>query len=139
MKTKAAVTADAYLELIKRFPLRPIRSKKQLDEAYAIIDELAISGEAHLSGEQMDYLEVLGNLTTAYEAKRSGDRTAQLTGLEILKHLLDANDLNGSDLGRILGQRALGSKVLNGDREISKANAKALGEHFGLPAETFLR
>jgi antitoxin component HigA of HigAB toxin-antitoxin module len=33
----------------------------------------------------------------------------------------------------------LGSKILRGERSISNANAKALGERFGVPAEIFLR
>lgn len=57
----------------------------------------------------------------------------------MLKHLLEANDLNASDLGRILGQRELGSKLLRRERQISKSHAKTLGERFGLRAEVFLR
>jgi antitoxin component HigA of HigAB toxin-antitoxin module len=64
---------------------------------------------------------------------------ASTTGLDVLKHLLEANDLNASDLGRILGQRELGSKILRGGRQISRSHAKALGKRFALPAETFLR
>lgn len=60
-------------------------------------------------------------------------------GLAILNHLMDANDMNASDLGRLLGHRELGSKILRGEREISKSHAASLGEHFGLPPETFLR
>ena len=47
--------------------------------------------------------------------------------------------LTGSDVGRILGHRELGSNVLRGDRRISRAHAQALGKRFGLPPEVFLR
>jgi len=62
-----------------------------------------------------------------------------VTGLDLVKHLLEANDLTASDLGRILGHRESGSKMLRADRQISKMQAKALGAHFGLQAEMFLR
>jgi antitoxin component HigA of HigAB toxin-antitoxin module len=64
---------------------------------------------------------------------------AAVTGLDVLNHLMDANDMSASDLGRLLGHRELGSKILRGEREISKSHATMLGEHFGLPPETFLR
>jgi antitoxin component HigA of HigAB toxin-antitoxin module len=49
------------------------------------------------------------------------------------------HEMNASDLGRLLGNRELGSKVLRGERNISRSNAKALSAHFALPAKTFLR
>jgi len=64
---------------------------------------------------------------------------ASVSGRDVLNHLMEANDMSASDLGRLLGHRELGSKIVRGEREISKSNAKALGEHFGLPPETFLR
>ena len=65
--------------------------------------------------------------------------TAKITGHAMLLHLMEEHDMNASSLGRLLGHRELGSKIVRGERAISKANAKVLGEHFGLPAETFLR
>jgi HTH-type transcriptional regulator / antitoxin HigA len=130
---------DEYLELVRKFPLKPIRSDRHLREAHKVIDALTKVPEQELTRDQSDYLEVLGNLTDAYESPVMSRETSPVAGLDVLKHLMEANDMSASDLGRVLGQRELGSKVLRGDREISKAHAKSLGKHFGLPAETFLR
>jgi HTH-type transcriptional regulator/antitoxin HigA len=128
-----------YLELVRKFPLRPIRSEVQLRAAHKIIDELTRIPEERLTRDQADYLEVLGDLASAYEDRIMSPEVAPVTGLDVLNHLMDANDMSASDLGRLLGHRELGSKIVRGEREISKSHAKALGEHFGLPPETFLR
>jgi HTH-type transcriptional regulator/antitoxin HigA len=128
-----------YLELVRKFPLRPIRSEVQLRAAHKVIDELTRIPEEKLTRDQADYLEVLGDLASAYEDRIMSPEVAPVTGLDVLNHLMDANDMSASDLGRLLGHRELGSKIVRGEREISKSHAKALGEHFGLPPETFLR
>src|SRR5262249_33997328 len=55
----------AYLALIRRFPLRPIRTEDQLDAAFAIIDELTDRDD--LAAAEDDFLEVLGDLVERYE------------------------------------------------------------------------
>ena len=137
--TKRGTKADQYLELVRKFPLKPIRSDRQLRAAHKVIDELTRHPEETLSDDQKDYLEVLGDLTIAYENRIMSAETASVSGLDILKHLLEANNMTASDLGRLLGNRELGSKILRGQREISKANADALGSRFGLPSHLFLK
>jgi antitoxin component HigA of HigAB toxin-antitoxin module len=137
-KKNAAMTDD-YFALIQRFPLVPIRNGEQLKEAHAMIDDLTRIPPAQLTHGQSEYLEVLGDLALKFESPQMADEIREVSGLDVLKHLVEANDMTASDLGRVLGQRELGSKVLRGDRQISKAHAKALGRRFGLPAETFLR
>lgn len=133
---KGMIQGD-YLTLVRRFPLRPIRSKKELAEAHKIIDALSIRGEDDLSRDELDYLLVLGDQVSRYEDDVAIDEPQ--SGLVLLKHLVEANDLNASDIGRIVGQRELGSKILRGERQISRNHAVALGQHFGLPGEVFLR
>jgi len=136
---KSKPMQDDYFALIQRFPLSPIRNQRQLAQAHAMIDELTRIPEAKLTPGQADYLEVLGDLAAKFENPRMIDQVKNVSGLDVLKHLLEANDLNASDLGRILGQREVGSKLLRGERRISRSHAKTLGDRFGLPAETFLR
>ena len=131
--------AGHYLELDRRFPLRPIRTEERLRAAHKMIDELTKIPEEKLTRDQADYLEVLGDLASAYEDRIMSPEVASVSGLDVLNHLMDANGVSASDLGRLLGHRELGSKILRGEREISKSHAKAVGEDFGLPPETFLR
>lgn len=47
-----------------------------------------------------------------------------------LRFLLESHGMSASDLGRLLGDRALGTRILNGKRELSKAHIKTLAAHF---------
>ena len=40
MKKRPSKAFDAYLHLVRQFPLRPIRSEKELDRAISMIDSL---------------------------------------------------------------------------------------------------
>ncbi len=139
VKISNKIIRNQFLELVQKFPLKPIRTKQQLEAAHEVIDELTRIPEDKLSSDQSDYLEVLGDLTLAYEQKQMEQETAEVDGHKLLLHLMEEHDMNASALGKLLGHRELGSKIVRGEREISKANAKLLGEHFGLPAEIFLR
>lgn len=137
--TKKRTIRDDYLGLIQRFPLAPIRNRQQLKAAHTMIDELTRIPEKKLTRGQSDYLEVLGDLAMKFDGPLMANEVKDVSGLDLLRHLLEENGMSASDLGRMLGQRELGSKVLRGDRQISRSHAKALGERFNLPAETFLR
>jgi HTH-type transcriptional regulator/antitoxin HigA len=139
IKAAKITIADDYLDLVKRFPLVPIRNDRHLKDAHTIIDELSSIGEDNLTEGQLSYLLVLGDLATAYESAAFDEMTKNVGGLDILKHLMEEHGLTGSDIGRIIGQRELGAKVIKGTRQISREHAKLLGKHFGLPAELFLR
>ncbi len=131
--------ADDYLALVMRFPLVPIRNDRHLDVAHAMIDELSIIDEDRLTEGQADDLSVLSDLTEAYEAPILAEMVAGVTGLDVLKAMVEEHGLSGSDVGRIVGHRELGSKLLKGDRRISREHARAFGKRFGLPPEIFLR
>ena len=49
---------------------------------------------------------------------------------DTLTRLLDVHGLTASDLGRLLGNRTLGSAILRGDRDLSKAHILTLAERF---------
>jgi len=40
--------------------------------------------------------------------------------------------MNASDLGRLLGDRAIGAKVMSGSRELSKSHIKVLADRFAV-------
>jgi len=47
---------DRYIELVHRFPLRPLRSDAELEKAIAIIDELVTRDD--LTPGESDYLDI---------------------------------------------------------------------------------
>ena len=48
-----------YLDLVARFPLRPIERDEELDAAIAVVDSLL--AKPRLSKDEDDYLDVLGD------------------------------------------------------------------------------
>jgi len=56
----------------------------------------------------------------------------------MLLHLMEARDLKQANLVGILGASRVVSEVVNGKREISKTQAKALGEFFHVDPGLFI-
>src|SRR5581483_8381453 len=102
---------DDYLELVKRFPLTPIRNDAQYKLAIKMIDELSILDEEKLTAGQADYLLVLTDLVEKFETEHHPIHSDQLSGIESLRYLLSENEMSASDLGRLLGNRQLGSAI----------------------------
>jgi HTH-type transcriptional regulator/antitoxin HigA len=118
------------LALIRELPLRPLRDESDYRAAQAILDRLI--GRPDLTEGQSDYLAALIRFVEEHERKRHAEEFEALTPIEILKHLMEANDLSTSDLGYIVGSRGLASEVLNGKRGLSKAMIRRLSERFAI-------
>ena len=102
-----------------------------------MIDSLMGSGK--LTKGQELYLETLVQLVQAYEAGHHRIATADLSGIDALRHLLAENDMNASDLARLLGVHAsMGSKILNGDRSLTVEHLRKLAARFHVGPELFM-
>jgi HTH-type transcriptional regulator/antitoxin HigA len=76
----------SYLALVRKFPLRPIRSEKQLDHAIAVMDSLLDMPRRGRAAE--DYLDVLGDLVKRYEDQ--AHPIEDVCEADTLEHLLEA-------------------------------------------------
>ncbi|MBM4017558.1 MAG: transcriptional regulator [Planctomycetes bacterium] len=124
-----------YAGLVRLFPPRPIHDKVDLENATEIIGALA---GHNLTPDQEDYLDVLSDLVAKYEEAHSPVRRRRSTPLERLRYLVGEAGMTASDLGRMLGNRGLGSLILRGRRQLSKAHIRILAEHFRLDAGYFI-
>lgn len=142
MKTRQKTTrmpsraTDDYLELVKRFPLRPLSSRKELREAGEIFDHYI--GREDLTPGQQDYLAALSVFAEQFERQQALSRLKRLHPLEIVKHLMEENEMSTTDLGYVLGSRGLASEVLNGNRGLSKTLIRKLADKFGVDPGLFL-
>ena len=134
--TTRAAAGDRYLDLVRRFPLRPIRTKAEYARATGVIDGLAVREERTLSRDERDYLETLALLVEEYESRHRPAATPA-EPLDVLRHLMEAHGMNTSDLGRVLGSKGVASEVLNGKRSLSKAHMAKLAEKFHVDAGVF--
>lgn len=125
-----------YRELIERFPLRPLRIRRDYLRALKMVDELATRDESSLTSDEQDYLSTLSLLVEEYDAAHK-PRDVDVDPLAVLRHLMEAHDMNTTSLGRLLGSKGVASEVLNGKRSLSKAHICALAERFNVDASVF--
>ena len=126
-----------YHELVARFPLRPIHDRAELEDATQILDAMALH-ESDFSNDQADYFDVLSSLVSNYEAEHDPLLIPKSSPVQTLKSLLNAHEMTASDLGRILGNRELGSKILRGERKLTVNHIKKLAKRFRLEPSLFI-
>jgi HTH-type transcriptional regulator/antitoxin HigA len=124
-----------YHGLIRMFPLRPLHDKVDLANATEIAD--AMAGH-ELNQDQEDYFSVLATLINEYEKANLPQPRRKHDPVGNLAFLMEQHGLSASDLGRILGQRELGSKLLRKERQLSKAIITRLADHFHVSPAIFL-
>ncbi|MEO6435164.1 MAG: hypothetical protein ABIP55_05325 [Tepidisphaeraceae bacterium] len=118
---------------------RPIRDDVDFANAQEIVNRLAVRRPEALTPGQAEYLETLTVLMENYESASSPITTGRLNPIKTLKYLMAGRGMNASDLGRLLGNRALGSAILRGSRKLSTANIRAICKHFQVGAGLFLK
>jgi HTH-type transcriptional regulator / antitoxin HigA len=131
--------APPYLALIDRFPLRPLRSERDYDAAVAVLDALAVRPEGSLHPGEQDYLDTLTMLVEAYDQEHHDLDTQPRDPLSVLKYLMQESGMTQADLGRLFGNRALASLILNGRRQLSKSHMRKLANHFKVSPALFLQ
>jgi len=134
----ALMTEDReYLRLARKMPPRPIHTLTQYREAVAAANRLAVRDEESLTPAEADYLDALAMFIARYEDEHVPE-PPRGSALERLRYVVESAGLGASDLGRLLGNRGLGSTLLSGKRELSKNHIRILAEHFHLDAAYFL-
>jgi HTH-type transcriptional regulator/antitoxin HigA len=129
------VDSDTYMELVLRFPLKPIKNEIQHGRAVEIIKELIGSSLDVGAG---DYLDTLILLANKYEDENHSPKGIHLTPQQALKAIMKLNDLSQVQIRKIIGSESAVSMFLNGERELSKSHIKALVSRFGVDASLFL-
>ena len=138
MSTATSAKPDRrYLNLVRQFPLRPIRSKRELDRAMKIAGHLATYDEDTLPAGEQDYLDALTVFIEDYQRRHPVDMP-EVSPLAMLKHLMEEHDMSITDLGRIIGSQSNASLILSGKRAISKRVMRLLSQHFAVPPGLFL-
>ena len=131
---RATKPSTTYAGLIAAFPLRPLQDEVDYDNALEIAQ--ALVGRVDLTEDQADYLDVLADILQKYESRQHPVHGGG-TPLETLRRMLEERGMNASDLGRLLGNRALGGALLRGQRQLSKAHIRTLSDHFRVSTDLF--
>lgn len=142
MRVKSAKAMSArsmpsrFTDLVGLLPPHVIRDEGDYDNVIEFMDKLL--ARPKLTKGQTEFFETWTVLIGAYEDEHHAIDTSDISGLDSLKYLLEQNDMTASDLGELLGNRSLGSKILRGERELSKAHLRILAKRFKVDAGLFL-
>jgi HTH-type transcriptional regulator/antitoxin HigA len=127
--------STAYMALIRRFPLRPIRSDGDHRRAIAVIDELAARDD--LTREEMDYVDVLSDLVERYEEEHEPE--PQRTGVDALRFLIEQSGHSQAEIADQSGSgRSTLTEILKGKRGMSRKVIDALARRFRVEPRVFL-
>jgi HTH-type transcriptional regulator/antitoxin HigA len=114
--------------------IKPIRSEQDHAAALARI-ELLMDAEAGTA--EAEELDVLADLVEHYEVKHFP--IPRPTPIEAIRFRMEQGGLSPRDLVPLFGSRSRVSEVLSGKRPLTLSAARALHEHFGIPAEVLLQ
>ena len=135
-KRFAAKLPTDFDSLVRLHPPRAISDEVEYELMQEMID--ALTSIPKPSAGQKDYLQTLVILFSDYESRVHAIDTSDLSPLDMLRHFMEQHEMNASDLGRLLGERSLGPKILSGARGLSKAHIRKLADHFGVSADLFI-
>lgn len=111
----------------------PITSERQHEEYLSVLDKLA--SKERLTSEEEKYAEVLMTLIEAYEEEHHSIPDA--SPIEVLRALMDANDLRQKDLVSIFGSEGIVSEVLHKKRSLNKTHIERLSRRFQISPAVF--
>jgi HTH-type transcriptional regulator/antitoxin HigA len=134
-KTHALQFADRYLDLVRAFPLRPIRGEDELDAAIAVVNSLVDLDKR--TPDEDDYLDVLSDLVEKYEAKHHPIPSA--SGVDMLRYLIEIRETTQAALADASGiATSTISSILSGKRAMSRRHIEALARHFKVSPALFI-
>lgn len=114
------------------FPLKVIKSEEEYREALKSLEAIFDLTEGPLA----EYAETLTVLIENYE--QSLYSSPEISGVEMLKFLMDQNGLKQKDLAGILGGKSTVSELLNGKRSLNLNQIRILAKEFHVKPASFV-
>ena len=111
----------------------PITSERQHREYLSVLVKLP--SKENPTDEQEKYAEVLMALIEAYEEEHHSVPDA--SPVDVLRTLMDANDLRQKDLASIFGSERIVSEALHRKRVLNKAHIEKLSKRFNISPAVF--
>jgi HTH-type transcriptional regulator / antitoxin HigA len=134
MTTGLKTPSSYYIELVTTFPPRPITNEIELIATQHRVNFILDKGK--LTQDDRDYLKVLGTLIYDYEEKY--EPMPILSGVELLKALLEESNLQPKDLVSICENESIVLEILNGKRQLTENQIQELAAFFQIPPTSFI-
>jgi HTH-type transcriptional regulator/antitoxin HigA len=121
-----------YLALVRKFPLRLIRSEEENDAALAVLESLGErQHERPLAPEEHEYVAVLAKLIEEYENARYP--RGPVSAAAMLAHLIEARGISLSKLAADTGlSESTVSALVSGLRPLGRRQIQILARYFGV-------
>ena len=121
----------------KKAKIWAIHNEKDYEQMIADVQPQIVeaSNDPHKPLDEL--LQIKLALIEHYENHRYEIEDSDISPLDVLKDLMERHDMTASDLGRLLGDRSLGSRILRGKRELSKKHIQILSERFKVSPSLF--
>jgi HTH-type transcriptional regulator/antitoxin HigA len=110
-----------------------ITSERQHEEYLSVLDKLA--SKEHPTRDEEKYAEVLMTLIEAYE--EAHQPVPDASPVEVLRALMEANDLRQKDLVPIFGTESIVSEILHKKRDLNKTHIEKLSKRFRVSPAVF--
>jgi HTH-type transcriptional regulator / antitoxin HigA len=137
--SKVRAITDDYFKLVRAFPLRPIRSSDEYEQAGKALNRLLGRPDGKLTEGERDYLEALVLLVSDYDRKHSRFIPSKRTPHQVLRYLAEEAGMGPTALAKVLGTtHAMASLMLHGKRGISAESARTLADYFKVDAGLFV-
>lgn len=128
---------STYNKLMALHAIRPLHDDVSYEKALEIF--YALMKIENMNEDQSDYFDLLSEQIEKYERKNYSVDLAENNPIENLRSLLQDHGMSKNDLGRLLGSPELGSRILNGNRELSKRHIEILANYFKLNPGFFFK
>lgn len=123
-----------YVDLIRQFPLRRIRSDVELHAAIRVIDSL-IDQKRRTPAEE-DYLDMISDIVEAYEDEHV--IFDEGTDGELLTFLMESNALTQAQLAKNVGiATSTVCEVISGKRQLTRKQIEKLAAYFKVSPAVF--
>jgi HTH-type transcriptional regulator / antitoxin HigA len=130
-----------YLDMLDRDEIIPkiIETKEGYDQFLAVVERLVFKKEDDTL-EEAALFKLLIKLIKDYEEETySLKEWSKTSPHELLQHLMEARGMKQVELVGVLSpSKGLVSSIVNGKRQISKTQAKKLGEIFNISPSVFI-
>lgn len=134
MSARAEITnPKEYAHLLGDALPHVIHTESENDRCTALLENLL--RQKKRTAEEKRLAELLTLLIEEFEGKEYALPAAD--PIDMLRHLMDSNNLRQVDLLDVFGTASVISEVLNGKRELSKTHIAKLSERFHLSPALF--
>ena len=124
-----------YANLLVEVLPQPIESETEYQRVLAIVESLI--NKENTSTEEDSLLDLFVILVEKFESENYPRQNLSTPHSRLL-HLMEANNLQETDLIPVFGSSDLTAEIITGKRSIDRTHAEKLSDRFNLPAKLFL-